>query len=266
MALAAAAADLVVDLLERAGGAADQDQVRALPGVGQRHGAADAAGGPRDEGKAAGEALWGWSWHWCRTRLPETARLQGPTPLLQPSVLRHGVPACRGADTPRGQFFFGASAPLDFSISSLALPGRRRRPSAPPPCSCRSRAWPPRRRARPPAWPGRWPPWPPPGLLGVGLGLLARLLGGLQHLLGAHRGQLLGALDETLEQGLLGQQRARLHRRHRADEVGLVLPGLLALTRVSGVPVNTTSGVQAVTTLRADLTHCAFSTCVSCAK
>ena len=56
---AADRADLVVDLLQRAGGAADQDQVRAFPGVGQRHGPADAAGGSGDEGEAAGEALWG---------------------------------------------------------------------------------------------------------------------------------------------------------------------------------------------------------------
>ena len=49
-------ADFVVDLLERAGGAADQDQVRAFPGVGERHGPADAARGPGDEGETAGEA------------------------------------------------------------------------------------------------------------------------------------------------------------------------------------------------------------------
>jgi hypothetical protein len=41
---------LVVDLLERAGGAADQDQMCAFLGVGQRHGSPHAAGGPRDQG------------------------------------------------------------------------------------------------------------------------------------------------------------------------------------------------------------------------
>ena len=51
VAAAAAAADLVVDLLERAGGAAYQDQVRAFPGVGERHGPADAARGPGDEAR-----------------------------------------------------------------------------------------------------------------------------------------------------------------------------------------------------------------------
>src|SRR5262245_49481188 len=55
---AAAGPDLVVDLLQCAGGAADEDQVCAFLGVGQRHGAADATGGSRDERETAGEAGW----------------------------------------------------------------------------------------------------------------------------------------------------------------------------------------------------------------
>ena len=59
MALPPQRPDLVVDLLQRAGGAADQDQVRAFPGVGQGDGAADAARGPGDEGETVGKALGG---------------------------------------------------------------------------------------------------------------------------------------------------------------------------------------------------------------
>src|SRR5215470_17766957 len=48
--------DLVVDLLQRAGGPADQDEMRALLGVGQRHRPANAARGSRDEGETVSKA------------------------------------------------------------------------------------------------------------------------------------------------------------------------------------------------------------------
>src|SRR5439155_14384920 len=140
---AAAGPDLIVDLLEGAGSAADQDQMRAFPGVRQRHSPADATRGSGDEGKPAGKA-WRVFHRWVSDPL-------GPTPLLQRSTLRHGV----GHPV-------RASAPPAWACPSTPWPSswRRRRPSARLPCSCRNRAWPRRRRARLPAWLGRWPPWP----------------------------------------------------------------------------------------------------------
>ena len=70
--IAAEGADLVIDLFQRARGAADQDQMRALFGVGQGNRPADAAGGSGNEGKAAGEA---WCWAHGRTASPRRAAL-----------------------------------------------------------------------------------------------------------------------------------------------------------------------------------------------
>ncbi len=55
--LAAALPDRVVDLLERLAGAGDEQHMRALPGKGERNGAADAARGPGDERDAVLEAF-----------------------------------------------------------------------------------------------------------------------------------------------------------------------------------------------------------------
>jgi hypothetical protein len=57
---AASPADLVVQLLQRAGGAPDQDQVRTLLCVGESDSPADAARGPGDEGETSGETLGRW--------------------------------------------------------------------------------------------------------------------------------------------------------------------------------------------------------------
>ena len=155
--------DLVVDLLERAGGAADQDQVRAFPGVGAGHRPADAARGPGDEGETAGKALVACS---MATRLAPACRPgKGQTRRVDTMARRGAVSiqACShpaGLTPPQRQFFFGALG-LGFVHQLLGrlqgvVVGLLRRFLA----LVDSRAWRPRRRARSPAWPARPSPWP----------------------------------------------------------------------------------------------------------
>ena len=104
--VAAEVADLVVQLLQRAGGAPDQDQMRALLGVGQRHRPADAARGSGDEGEAAGEA-------WCG--------LMAVLLALAVQRWQAELEALRPAAAPALQSFFGGGSGRALSINSLPM-------------------------------------------------------------------------------------------------------------------------------------------------
>ena len=229
---AAQALDLVVELLQRTGGAPDQDQVRTFPGVGQRHRPANAAGGSGDEGETAGETFLLFHGPTVSPAScgPQERSCQETPAILSVLLRRFGlgfvhqvlgdlqsilVGLLRGflglVDVGLG----GLGGPFGRLLGLLdgLLGGLQR-------------------------------------LLGIGPGLLARVLCRLKQLLGADGGQLLGALDEPLKQ---------------RDSVGSSSPALIApMVRIrsswsflacspctrSGLPVNSTTGVQAVTSLR----------------